>query len=81
MFALDEFATRVEGPLFVVKQNDKYALYDINGGKQITEYVTQSFRKQWNKELNEIIVVNEEIRKYYYLKQGEIKSHRISQLS
>lgn len=66
--------------LFVVKLNDKYALFDFNGGKQLTELITQPFRKQWNAEINNYIVINDEIGRYYYLKQGEVKSKQLSQL-
>lgn len=66
--------------LFVIKQNDKYALFNFNGGKQLTEFVTQPFRKQWNNEINNNIVINDEIGRYYYLKQGEIRSEQLSRL-
>lgn len=64
--------------LFVVKQNYKYALFDIIGGKQLTEYVAQPFRKQWDKELNDYIVINDEIGRYYSLRQGILNSGLIS---
>lgn len=67
--------------LFVVKNNNKYALYDFNGGKQLTEFVKQPFKIQWNYEINAEVVINDEIGRYYYPKQGEIISKLISQLN
>lgn len=67
--------------MFVVKLNDKYALFDFNGGKRLTEFVTQPFRKQWNEEINDEIVINEEIGLYYYLKEGILKSKPFSELT
>lgn len=67
--------------MLVVKQNDKYALFDLQESKQLTEFVSHPFRKQWNKGINDNIAINEEIGRYYFFMYGKIYSEQLSRLS
>lgn len=47
-------------PYFVVKRLGKYALFDRREMKQVSPFVSEPFRKEWNAEDNRYHVINEE---------------------
>lgn len=46
--------------LFVVKKFGQYALFDIKKREQLTQFVSEPFRKEWSKEDNNFLIINEE---------------------
>lgn len=59
-FSPDAYYFDYPSTIFVIRKSGKYALFDVCEWKQITEFVSEPFKKEWSKEDNDFIIINVE---------------------